>query len=102
MTFTVNWTEAALQQLAAIWLAAADRNAVTVASEEIDRELRVDPDTLGRATFATVREYKRPLSRSSSKSWNRTELFTSSRCGPFPEKMVLQLFLDRLRSAGTQ
>jgi hypothetical protein len=60
MIFTVNWTDAALQQLAAIWLAATDRNAITLASDEIDRELRVDPDTLGRPTFATVREYKHP------------------------------------------
>jgi hypothetical protein len=60
MIFTVNWTATALQQLAAIWLAAPDRNAITVASEEIDRELRTDPDTLGRPTFATVREYRHP------------------------------------------
>ena len=57
MTFTVSWTEAALQKLAAIWLAAADRNAITAASAEIDTVLQVDPDTVGRRTFDSVREY---------------------------------------------
>jgi len=60
MIFTVTWTEAAVQMLADIWNRASDRNAVTVAADEIDRELRVDPDTLGRPTFDTVRQYRRP------------------------------------------
>jgi hypothetical protein len=46
--------------LADIWnRAAPDRNAITVAADEIDRELRVDPDTLSRAAFGTVRQYRR-------------------------------------------
>ena len=62
MIYTVSWTEAALQMLAAIWLAALDRNAITIASDAIDAELRVDPDTLGTPFFDTVRNYVRPPS----------------------------------------
>jgi hypothetical protein len=60
MNFTVHWTEAAVQMLAAIWLAAADRNAITIANDEIDETLREDADTVGRLSFDTVREYERP------------------------------------------
>jgi hypothetical protein len=60
MNFTVHWTEAAVQMLAAIWLAAADRNAITIANDEIDETLREDADTVGRLLFDTVREYERP------------------------------------------
>lgn len=58
MTFSVHWTEAAIQMLAAIWLAAPDRNAVAVANNEIDVTLREDPDTVGRLLFDTVRQYE--------------------------------------------
>lgn len=60
MTFTVHWTEAAIQMLAAIWLAAADRNALTVANDEIDAVLREDADTVGRLLYDTVRQYEHP------------------------------------------
>lgn len=59
MIFTVTWSEAAIQMLAHIWDTAANKNAVTVASDEIDRTLRVDPDTVGRRRYGPVREYRR-------------------------------------------
>lgn len=59
MIFTVTWAEAAVQMLADIWNRAADRTAVAVAADEIDRELRVDPDTLGRPSFGNVRIFRR-------------------------------------------
>lgn len=60
MTFTVHWTQAAIQMLAAIWLAAADRNAITAANDAIDAVLREDADTVGRPVFDTVRQYEHP------------------------------------------
>ena len=60
MTFQVDWVPAALQSLAAIWAAATDRNAVTAASHAIDQTLAVDPDTVGRPVFDSVREYHHP------------------------------------------
>ena len=56
----VDWRPDALQDLAAIWLAAADRNAITAAVHAIDQTLAVDPDTVGRSVFETVRQYNHP------------------------------------------
>jgi plasmid stabilization system protein ParE len=53
----VDWRPDALQDLAAIWLATADRNAVASAAYAIDQALAVDPDTVGRLVFDTVRQY---------------------------------------------
>lgn len=47
MTYTVIWVPAALAQLAALWNAATNRDAVTKASHRIDRLLEVDPETAG-------------------------------------------------------
>ena len=47
MRYTVVWRETALQQLAQIWLASADRSAVTRAAATVDRELANDPQTKG-------------------------------------------------------
>jgi hypothetical protein len=47
MRYTVVWRETALQQLAQIWLASADRNAITQAAATVDRELTNDPETKG-------------------------------------------------------
>jgi plasmid stabilization system protein ParE len=55
MTYTVAWTPTAQDDLAAVWLAASDRNAVTNASHEIDRLLKNDPETQGTPSFDTVR-----------------------------------------------
>jgi len=43
MTYTVTWTPDAEQELAAIWLQAANRAAVTRAAHEIDQRLGRDP-----------------------------------------------------------
>jgi hypothetical protein len=47
MPFTVVWLPAALRQLAALWNASADRNALTRAADRFDRLLRFDPGTKG-------------------------------------------------------
>ncbi len=47
MIFSVIWDPSALSQLVEIWLNAIDQQAVTFASNKIDRELRVDPDSKG-------------------------------------------------------
>ena len=44
MWYTVTWSPFAQDQLADLWLAAADRDALTRAAHEIDRTLRDDPD----------------------------------------------------------
>jgi len=43
MTFSVVWTIAARDMLARIWMAAPDRNAVTVASHEVEERLKRNP-----------------------------------------------------------
>jgi hypothetical protein len=43
MTFTVVWLPPALDELAAIWLSAADRASVTASSRRIDERLGVNP-----------------------------------------------------------
>jgi len=43
MRFTVTWHPAAEQELAEIWLQAADRNQVTHAANLLDRALASDP-----------------------------------------------------------
>jgi hypothetical protein len=60
VNFMVEWRPDAQQDLAAIWLAAPDRNAITAAAHAIDQTLAVDPDTVGRAVFDTVRQYNHP------------------------------------------
>ena len=47
MRYTVVWSVAARNQLIDLWLAAADRAAVTRASHQIDRILGTDPDLQG-------------------------------------------------------
>ena len=47
MRYTVVWTPAARDQLAELWLQAADRATVTQATHQIDQTLRDDPDTKG-------------------------------------------------------
>jgi len=43
MNFTVVWLPLAQNELATMWVKAADRTAVTEASYRIDRRLHVDP-----------------------------------------------------------
>ncbi|HJZ92751.1 MAG TPA: type II toxin-antitoxin system RelE/ParE family toxin [Gemmataceae bacterium] len=58
MIFTVTWSEWAQQQLAAVWLASSNRDAVTQASHYIDLTLRVDPDTVGRRHLGNIRRFR--------------------------------------------
>lgn len=55
MRYTVVWTPAAQQDLAAVWLSESDRKAIASAAEMIDRLLARDPETIGEARFDTVR-----------------------------------------------
>jgi hypothetical protein len=51
-----------MEQLTAIWLGAADRNAVTVASDRIDRLLQSDPHAQGESRAENERFWiERPL-----------------------------------------
>ena len=47
MKHEVRWTDEADQQLAAIWMAATDRNAITTAANQIESTLKRDPLTAG-------------------------------------------------------
>jgi plasmid stabilization system protein ParE len=47
MKYKVDWLPAAEQELADIWLQAADRNAVSQAAHAIDQVLEIDPDHAG-------------------------------------------------------
>lgn len=47
MRYTVLWKKNAEDELAEIWIDAADRESVTRAAYEIDRRLRVAPTTAG-------------------------------------------------------
>lgn len=55
MSYTVTWTDRAEQELAAIWLAAPDRQQVTQASAAIEKLLRATPDAVGEVRFDSVR-----------------------------------------------
>jgi hypothetical protein len=45
--FTVVWSKAAQDRLAEIWMAAADRRAISLAADQIDRLLAVSPLSFG-------------------------------------------------------
>ena len=45
--YTVVWNPSALDELAEIWMATPDRNAVSFATNEIDRELGIDATERG-------------------------------------------------------
>jgi plasmid stabilization system protein ParE len=55
MSYTVVWERAAEQKLADIWVAAADRAAVTQAANTIDARLRKDPNTAGESRQGVTR-----------------------------------------------
>jgi hypothetical protein len=48
MKFTVVWLKSVHAELGEIWLAAEERKAITVASDEIDRQLQHDADHKGK------------------------------------------------------
>lgn len=60
MTYEVEWSQRAINQLAEIWGRSTDREAVTIASHALDQVLGRDPEDIGesrpddqRITFAT-------------------------------------------------
>jgi plasmid stabilization system protein ParE len=55
MKYTVVWTPTAEQDLAAIWMKAGNRDAVTGASSTIDALLERDPVSQGKSRYDTVR-----------------------------------------------
>ena len=59
MRYTVLWTPVAEERLAALWLVADDRAALTTATNAIDRILTRDPDNAGVLCFDTVRTLNR-------------------------------------------
>jgi plasmid stabilization system protein ParE len=63
MRYEVLWGPIAIQQLAAIWLAAADRNAVTAAADWLDRWLARIPLQLGEPRTSSVHRvaYRDPI-----------------------------------------
>ncbi|HJZ54624.1 MAG TPA: hypothetical protein VKE74_06675 [Gemmataceae bacterium] len=63
MTYSVSWTATALNQLAAIWNDAADRNAVTAASHWLEQTIGRQPLDFGESRQASVVRvgYRPPL-----------------------------------------
>jgi hypothetical protein len=55
MNYTVVWRPTAEQQLAAIWLAAADRASVTTSAHRVDQILASSPLSEGRWLLGTTR-----------------------------------------------
>jgi hypothetical protein len=47
MTYDVDWLPDAEQELAALWLQASDRQAITAAAHAIDQRLKLDPENEG-------------------------------------------------------
>ncbi|MBY0513101.1 MAG: hypothetical protein K2P78_04220 [Gemmataceae bacterium] len=54
MNYRVEWAPTAEQQLADVWLAARDRNAVTAASAWFDHQLEFFPLLVGRSWISSV------------------------------------------------
>ena len=63
MSYTVEWVQQAQNDLASIWLAAPNRNAVAAANARLDRLLARVPLRTGRQLTSSVhrRAYSRPL-----------------------------------------
>lgn len=54
MNYTVIWTPVAEAELAAAWMAATDREAVTTAAYQLEQELRRSPLTAGESRRSSV------------------------------------------------
>lgn len=62
MNYTVLWLPDAENELAAVWMASADRDAVTTASAELDRRLTDDPENEGESRGGDRRiTFEKPL-----------------------------------------
>ena len=57
MSYEVVWKEDAEEELAAIWNAALDRDAVTAATDEIDRRLKQKAASLGESREENFRVF---------------------------------------------
>jgi plasmid stabilization system protein ParE len=55
VNFTIVWSDAAIQDLARIWMAVTDRNAVTQASNQIDQMLSRDAQRVGESRIGNER-----------------------------------------------
>ena len=55
MTWTVVWFDSAQDQLAELWMTAADRNALALAANTIDQLLRQDPYAVGESRVGNNR-----------------------------------------------
>src|SRR5438094_723354 len=55
MNYTVVWVPSAEQELAALWMDAANRDAVTRAAHEIDQQLRTDAHQRGESRTGNQR-----------------------------------------------
>ena len=58
--YTVVWLRDATDDLGSVWLSAQDRNAVTAASAEIDRELANDATVKGKPLSEGLRVFDAP------------------------------------------
>lgn len=54
MNYTVDWLKEALDQLAAVWVAASDRDAVSSASHELEQVIGRRPLGFGEARASSV------------------------------------------------
>jgi len=54
MTYRVDWTEAAENDLAGCWNATSDRNAVTAAATWLEHHLKLDPLRFGEPWASSV------------------------------------------------
>lgn len=59
--YTVVWNQNALDQLAEIWAAASDRNAVSAAAQAVDQVLSDDPDLKGQPVGDLMRLFRQPV-----------------------------------------
>jgi hypothetical protein len=60
MNYTVLWKPAAQQELAHLWINAADRSALAAAADLIDLLLKTDPHSQGESRFGDMRILIRP------------------------------------------
>lgn len=63
MRYTVIWTPAAEQNLATVWMAAHDRNAIESAASIVDQLLAHDPEAQGESSFRHCSLFRRLASR---------------------------------------
>jgi hypothetical protein len=55
MNFTVTWVPAAEIELANLWLVAIDREGLLIAADQIDQQLKSDPENFGESRSAQRR-----------------------------------------------